>query len=66
MRPSRVIHPTSTRATRRWPPVPDLVGTVDILLGNLEDGVRPRTKIAAREGLLWIGRAVDFGSFTQF
>lgn len=45
--------------------VPDMVGTVDILLGNLEDGVPANEKEAARAGLVDIGRTTDFGD-TQF
>ncbi len=66
VRPSRVIHFFDPSNAKMAAQVPDLVGTVDILLGNLEDGVKAENKIAAREGLLGIGRAVDFGSFTQF
>ena len=42
-----------------------MVGTVDVLLGNLEDGVKADRKIAAREGLVRLGESVDFGP-TQF
>src|SRR6476469_9804320 len=45
--------------------VPDLVGTVDVLLGNLEDAVRADRKEAAREGLVRIAKATDFGASTQ-
>jgi malyl-CoA/(S)-citramalyl-CoA lyase len=41
--------------------VPDMVGTVDVLLANLEDGVPADEKEAARAGLLEVGRSVDFG-----
>src|SRR6476660_354029 len=41
--------------------VPAMVGTVDVLLGNLEDGVKADRKIAAREGLVRLGQSVDFG-----
>ena len=45
--------------------VPGMVGTVDVLLGNLEDAVQADRKVAAREGLVAIGRATDFGDTTQ-
>src|SRR5690349_22488320 len=45
--------------------VPALVGTVDILLGNLEDAVKADRKVAARQGLVAIARATDFGEHTQ-
>jgi malyl-CoA/(S)-citramalyl-CoA lyase len=41
--------------------VPDMVGSVDVLLGNLEDAVKAENKEIAREGLVRIGREVDFG-----
>src|SRR5690349_11577466 len=45
--------------------VPAMVGTVDVLLGNLEDAVKADRKVAAREGLVRIARATDFGESTQ-
>ena len=45
--------------------VPQLVGTVDVLLGNLEDAVKAENKEAARAGLVDIARATDFGEHTQ-
>ncbi|WP_238694394.1 HpcH/HpaI aldolase/citrate lyase family protein [Nocardioides daphniae] len=45
--------------------VPDMVGTVDVLLGNLEDAVKAENKEISREGLVKIGQSVDFGP-TQF
>ncbi len=45
--------------------LPAIVPTVDILLGNLEDGVPVADKEAAREGLIQVGKTVDMGT-TQF
>src|SRR5689334_17770023 len=45
--------------------VPAMVGTVDVLLGNLEDAVKADKKVAAREGLVAIAKATDFGDSTQ-
>src|SRR5262245_52570793 len=45
--------------------VPDLLGTADVLLANLEDGVPAGEKEAARAGLVDVATSVDFGS-TQF
>jgi malyl-CoA/(S)-citramalyl-CoA lyase len=45
--------------------LPGLVPKVDIILGNLEDGVPADDKEKAREGLVEVGRTVDMGS-TQF
>ena len=36
--------------------VPDMVGKVDVLLGNLEDAIKADNKVAAREGLVKIAR----------
>jgi malyl-CoA/(S)-citramalyl-CoA lyase len=45
--------------------VPQLVGAVDVLLGNLEDAVKAENKEAARAGLVEIARGTDFGAHTQ-
>ena len=42
--------------------LPDIVPTVDILLGNLEDAVPMSDKEAARCGLVEVGRTIDMGS----
>jgi malyl-CoA/(S)-citramalyl-CoA lyase len=42
-----------------------MVGTVDVLLGNLEDAVRADRKEAARAGLVDLARTTDFGEHTQ-
>jgi len=65
VRPSRVIHFFDPSNEKMAGKVPGMVGTVDILLGNLEDGVRSEDKLAARAGLVTIGRTVDFGDSTQ-
>jgi malyl-CoA/(S)-citramalyl-CoA lyase len=41
--------------------VPDMARQADILLGNLEDAVPVDRKESAREGLVRVGREVDFG-----
>ncbi len=65
-RPSRVIHFFDPSNEKMAAKVPGMVGTVDILLGNLEDGVKADNKQAARDGLVRIGQSVDFGANTQF
>ena len=40
----------------------ELVGQVDVVLGNLEDAVPVESKAAAREGLIAMAKAVDFGA----
>src|SRR3954463_4150247 len=64
-RPSRVIHFFDPSNPKMAAKVPGLVGTVDVLLGNLEDAVKADRKEAARAGLVEIARATDFGENTQ-
>ncbi len=64
-RPSRVIHFFNPSNPKMAAKVPGLVGTVDVLLGNLEDAVKADNKVAAREGLVAIGQSTDFGDTTQ-
>src|ERR671910_659236 len=63
--PSRMIHffPPSNR--KMVAKVPDIAPKVDILLGNLEDGVPASDKEAARAGLLEVGKAWDTSLGTQ-
>jgi malyl-CoA/(S)-citramalyl-CoA lyase len=60
-RPSRVIHFFDPSNEKMATKVPQLIGTVDVLLGNLEDAVRADRKEAARAGLVRIARENDFG-----
>ncbi|HEY3530215.1 MAG TPA: CoA ester lyase [Nocardioides sp.] len=55
-RPSRAIHFFDPSNEKMAAKVPQLVGTVDVLLGNLEDAVRADRKEAARDGLVKIAR----------
>ncbi len=64
-RPSRCIHFFDPSNPKMAAKVPELVGTVDVLLGNLEDAVKADNKQAARAGLVAIGQATDFGESTQ-
>ncbi|MDN5768723.1 MAG: CoA ester lyase [Humibacillus sp.] len=64
-RPSRVIHFFDPSNEKMAAKVAGMVGTVDVLLGNLEDAVRADRKEAARAGLVAIARATDFGEHTQ-
>jgi malyl-CoA/(S)-citramalyl-CoA lyase len=64
-RPSRMIHFFDPSNEKMAAKVPQLVGTVDVLLGNLEDAVRADRKEAAREGLVRIAQGTDFGEHTQ-
>jgi malyl-CoA/(S)-citramalyl-CoA lyase len=60
-RPSRVIHFFDPSNVKMAAKVPGMVGTVDVLLGNLEDGVKADSKLAAREGLVEIASVTEFG-----
>ncbi len=62
MRPSRMIHFFPPSNPKMVAKLPDLVPTVDILLGNLEDGVPAADKEAARAGLVEVGRTIDMGA----
>jgi malyl-CoA/(S)-citramalyl-CoA lyase len=42
--------------------LPDLIGEVDVLLGNLEDAIPADAKLAARQGLIAAVKANDFGT----
>ena len=64
-RPSRVIHFFDPSNAKMAAKIPEMVGTVDVLLGNLEDAVKADNKEAARAGLVAIGKATDFGDLTQ-
>ena len=64
-RPSRMIHFFDPSNDKMAAKVPAMVGSVDVLLGNLEDAVRADRKEAARAGLVRIARETDFGEATQ-
>jgi malyl-CoA/(S)-citramalyl-CoA lyase len=65
MRPSRMIHFFDPSNPRMAEKVPQLTGQLDVLLANLEDAIRADKKIEAREGLVSIAQATDFGA-SQF
>ncbi len=60
-KPSRMIHFFDASNEKMAAKVPDMAKQADILLGNLEDAVPVDRKEAAREGLVKVGRSVDFG-----
>ena len=59
--PSRMIHFFDPSNERMAAKVADIAKKVDILLGNLEDAISSERKEAAREGLITIAKANDFG-----
>ena len=61
-RPSRAIHFFDPSNEKMASKIPDMVGKVDVLLGNLEDAIKADNKEAARSGLVKIARETDFGA----
>ena len=60
-KPSRMIHFLDFSNEKMVAKVPDIAPTVDILLGNLEDAVPVDRKLAARAGLIKVGKEIDLG-----
>ncbi|WP_408897029.1 aldolase/citrate lyase family protein [Nocardioides sp. R1-1] len=60
-RPSRAIHFFDPSNEKMAAKIPAMVGSVDVLLGNLEDAIKADNKVAAREGLVRIAQETDFG-----
>ncbi|HWX46186.1 MAG TPA: CoA ester lyase [Solirubrobacteraceae bacterium] len=61
VKPSRMIHFLDFSNEKMVAKVPDIAPTVDILLGNLEDAVPVDRKLAARAGLIKVGREIELG-----
>jgi malyl-CoA/(S)-citramalyl-CoA lyase len=61
VRPARMIHFFNPANEKMVSKLPDLIGNVDVLLGNLEDAIPSDQKEAARAGLVKVGREIDFG-----
>ena len=60
--PSRCIHFFDPSNEKMAAKLPDLARNADILLGNLEDAIPADKKLAAREGLVRVGREIDLGT----
>ena len=60
-RPSRMIHFFDPSNEKMAAKVPDIAKKADVVLGNLEDAISADKKEAAREGLVSIAQATDFG-----
>jgi len=58
-RPSRAIHFFDPSNEKMAAKVPQMVGAVDVLLGNLEDAVKADRKEAARHGLVRIAQETE-------
>jgi malyl-CoA/(S)-citramalyl-CoA lyase len=60
-RPSRVIHFFPPHNDKLVSKLPEIIPTVDILLGNLEDAIPMTDKEAARHGLVQVAKTVPMG-----
>src|SRR5271169_6292140 len=58
----RMIHFVPPHNEKVRAKAPELVGQVDVVLGNLEDAIPVESKQAAREGLIAMAKTTDFGS----
>lgn len=61
VRLERMIHFIPPHIEKIRAKVPDLIPTVDVVLGNLEDAIPADAKQAAREGFIAMAGAHDFG-----
>jgi malyl-CoA/(S)-citramalyl-CoA lyase len=61
-KPSRMIHFFDASNEKMRAKLPDIAKQTDILLGNLEDAVPVDNKVAAREGLVTVGKEIDLGT----
>ena len=61
-RPSRMIHFFPPQLEKVVAKLPEIVPTVDVLLGNLEDAIPMAEKENARQGLVKVGKTVDMGT----
>jgi len=59
LKPSRMIHFFDPGNPRMAAKVPELAGSVDVLLGNLEDAIAADKKEQARAGLVEVGKTAD-------
>ena len=62
LRLERMIHFIPPHNEKVRAKAAELVGQVDVILGNLEDAIPIDAKEAAREGLIAMAKAIDFGS----
>jgi malyl-CoA/(S)-citramalyl-CoA lyase len=62
VRLERMIHFVPPHIEKMRAKVPDLVKSVDVVLGNLEDAIPIEAKEAARKGFIAMGQSVDFGA----
>ena len=61
-RPARMIHFFPPQNEKVRTKIPQIIPQVDVLLGNLEDGIPAEDKETAREGLIEVALSNEFGS----
>src|SRR6516162_3395866 len=61
VRLERMIHFVPPHVEKMRAKVPELVGQVDVVLGNLEDAIPADAKEAARRGFIEMAKATDYG-----
>ena len=61
IRLERMIHFVPPHIEKIRNRIPDLIGQVDVVLGNLEDAIPADDKEAARAGFIQLAKANDFG-----
>src|ERR687895_2460265 len=61
VKPSRMIHFLDFSNDKMVAKAPEIAAKTDILLGNLEDAVPVDRKVAARQGLIRVGREMELG-----
>jgi malyl-CoA/(S)-citramalyl-CoA lyase len=62
LRLERMIHFVPPHIDKVRAKVPELISQVDVVLGNLEDGIPADAKEAARSGFIAMAKADDFGA----
>ena len=62
VRLERMIHFFPPQNEKMRAKVPEMIGKVDVLLGNLEDAIPAEAKDAARRGFIEVAEAHDFGA----
>src|SRR3954453_9879166 len=60
VRLERMIHFVPPHVEKVRAKIPEIVGQVDVVLGNLEDAIPAASKPAARSGFVALGRANAF------
>jgi malyl-CoA/(S)-citramalyl-CoA lyase len=62
VRLERMIHFVPPHIEKIRTKIKDIIREVDVVLGNLEDGIPTDAKVAARQGFIAMARTCDFGT----